>query len=346
MDLASRLRRLPKAELHLHLDGAVRVATAVDLAGEAGQRLLADEARLRMVAPPHCRDQAELLTYFDLPISLLQSAAALRRVAFELVEDLASENVRYAEIRWAPRLHLDEGLRVDDVIDAVAAGVLRAQEEVSRAPEVGLIVTAMRSHPPAINVDLAERAAAFGPPVVGFDLAGPEAAYPAPPHAAAFRAAEDGGLALTIHAGEVPGPERIREALALGVRRIAHGATTADDPALIEEVRRRGVTLDLCPTSNVQAGLVPSLADLPVAVLHRSGVSVTLSTDDPTVSATTLSAELADTAVAQRLTAAEIADVALNAFRRGFGPADRLRRLEAEAEPSWKRWARSNPVIA
>ena len=224
------LRSLPKAELHQHLDGALRTATAVELAAEIGVPLTVDEAQARMVAPAHCRDQAELLTYFDLPIALLQTAGALSRAAAELVEDLAADGVMYAEVRWAPRLHLERGLSVRDVLTAVAEGTAAGLHAAGPDHLVVLIVTAMRSHPPGANVELARAAAEFGPPVVGFDLAGPEATYPAPPHAAAFRAAEDGGLALTAHAGEVPGPERIREALALGVRRIAHGATTADDP--------------------------------------------------------------------------------------------------------------------
>ena len=345
MDLVSQLRRLPKAELHLHLDGAVRLATAIELARDDGLRLLDEEVKRRMVGPAACLNQAELLTFFDLPISLLQSEASLSRVAGELVEDLAVEHVRYAEIRWAPRLHLERGLSVDEVIGAVASGIARAAGAIRSPLEVGLIVTAMRSHPPAANVELAHRAAAFGPPVVGFDLAGPEAAYPAPPHAAAFFAAADGGLQLTAHAGEVRGPERIREVLDLGVSRIAHGATSADDPALVDEIRARGVTLDLCPTSNVQAALVQSLAAMPVAVLHRAGVSVTISTDDPTVSSTSLSRELADTARAQNLSAAELADIAVNAFGRGFGPIHRRRPLEVKARQAWQEWAAANPSL-
>ena len=133
--------------------------------------LTLEEATRRMVGPDRCANQAELLTFFDLPIALLQTADALERVAAELVEDLAADGVRYAEIRWAPRLHLERGLSVAGVIEAVA--------EASRAgadadgPAVGLIVTAMRSHPPAANVELARIAGEFGPPVVGFDLAGP-----------------------------------------------------------------------------------------------------------------------------------------------------------------------------
>jgi adenosine deaminase len=334
------LRALPKAELHQHLDGALRPNTAVELAAGIGMELTLDEARRRMVAPAQCQDQAELLTYFDLPITLLQTAASLHRAASELVQDLAADGVRYAELRWAPRLHMAAGLSVRDVIEAVAEGVADGSRAAGPgSPLVMLIVTAMRSHPPGANVMLARTAAEFGAPVVAFDLAGPEATYPAPPHAAAFRAAEDGGLALTAHAGEVPGPERIREALALGVRRIAHGATTADDPSLITAVRERDVTLDLCPTSNVQAGVVDSLELHPLGKLHRAGVSVSLSTDDRTVSGSTLSAEMAKVTAAQRLTPAELVAIAVNGFRRGFGPHAFLRTAAAEAERDWNAWA-------
>jgi len=202
-----------------------------------------------------------------------------------------------------------------------------------------LIVTAMRSHPPGANVELARAAAEYGRPVVGFDLAGPEAEYPAPPHAAAFRAAEDGGLSLTAHAGEVPGTAHIVEALALGVRRIAHGATTAQDPSLMATVRERDVTLDLCPTSNVQAGIVASLEEHPLALLHRAGVSVSLSTDDRTVSDMTLSREMAAVAAAQQLTPEELVAIAVNGFRAGFGPHAFLRAAASDAEAQWRSWA-------
>lgn len=299
------------------------------------------EAVARMVGPERCADQAELLTFFDLPIALLQSADALRRASRELVEDLAADGIRYAEIRWAPRLHLERGLSVVDVIEAVAGGVADARPApgAGAAIVVGLIVTAMRSHPPGANVLLARTAADFGPPVVGFDLAGPEAEWPAPPHAAAFRAAAEGGLALTAHAGEVPGPERVREVLAFGVRRIAHGVTAADDETLQAALRDADVTLDLCPTSNVQAGIVGSLAEHPLARLHRSGVSVTLSTDDRTVTGTSLSREYARVTEALGLAPDEIAAIALNGFRRAFAPPAVLGGLVAEAEAAWRDWA-------
>ncbi len=339
MYTADELRSLPKAELHQHLDGSMRPETAAELANELGIDLTVDDARRRMAAPERCASQAELLTYFDLPISLLQTERALERTSAELVEDLATDGIRYAEIRWAPRLHLDEGLGVRAVLDAVGAGVARGIRNAgAEAPEIGLIVTAMRSHPPAANVELARTAGAAGAPIVGFDLAGPEEAWPAPPHAAAFVAARDAGLSLTAHAGEVAGAQRVREVLDFGVRRVAHGVTAAGDDTLLQLLRARDITLDLCPTSNVQAGVVASLADHPLAALHRAGVSVTISTDDRTVTGTTLSDEIARTAGALGMSRAEVAAVALNAFARAFGPSSALAPLRADAARAWDTW--------
>jgi adenosine deaminase len=339
MHLADRLRSLPKAELHQHLDGSLRPATAVELARDVGMALDLEEARRRMVGPERCRDQAQLLEYFDLPIALLQTAEALERAAAELVEDLAADGIRYAEVRWAPRLHLERGLSVARVIEAVTTGVARGTARLGpTAPLVTLITTAMRSHPPAANAELARTAAEAGPPVVGFDLAGPEAAWPAPPHAVAFVAAREGGLRLTAHAGEVPGAHHVREVLDFGIGRVSHGVSAAEDEALLALIRERDVTLDLCPTSNVQAGIVPSLGEHPVARLHRAGVSVTISTDDRTVTGISLSEELARTAEAQSLGDDELAAISLNAFRRAFAPPELLAPIAAEAERAWAAW--------
>ena len=344
MALSDTLRPLPKAELHQHLDGSVRLATAVELAEAIGMSLDLDEARRRMVAPPRGDSQAELLTFFDLPIALLQTREALERAMTELIDDLQADGVTYAEIRWAPRLHLERGLSVVDVMDAVASGVARALARGPGTPLIGLIVTALRSHPPAANVELARAAVDFGRPIVGFDLAGPEDAWPAPPHAAAFDVAREGGLGLTAHAGEVSGPGRVREVLDFGVSRVAHGATAIGDPDLLQLLRARDVTLDLCPSSNVQAGLVGDLAAHPIATLHRAGVSITLSTDDRTVSDTGLPDEMARTAEAVGLSADELAAIALNAFDRAFAPPVATRPLLAAATRAWDAW-RSELVI-
>jgi adenosine deaminase len=293
------LRRLigvmPKTELHLHLDGSLRIETALDLARSRGVDAPRDRAGMAaaLIAPMPCADQAELLRAFDLPIALMQDAEALERIAAELVETKAAEGVRYLEIRWGPRLHLARGLGLAEGIAAVCAGAADAAARTGTV--VRLIATALRSHDPAGNAGLAETAARFRDQgLTGFDLAGPEAAFPDPlAHAAAFEAARAGGLRITVHAGEWGGAGQVRRALAVEPERIAHGPGAIDDPDLCRELIARDVTLDLCPTSNWQAGIVPSLAAHPLARLHRAGVPVTLSTDDTTVSDVTLSEEYA-----------------------------------------------------
>ncbi len=213
-----------------------------------------------------------------------------------------------------------------------------------RMPLIGLIVTAMRSHPPAANVELARIAGAFGHPIVGFDLAGPEAAFPSAPHALAFVTAREAGLALTAHAGEVADPRRVREVLDFGVQRVAHGVTAAEDRDLLALLRGRGVTLDLCPTSNVQAGIVASLAQHPLARLHRDGVSVTLSTDDRTVTGVTLSQEMARCVEEMGLTPDELAAIALNGFAARLRAPSLRMPLLAEARRAWDAWRAGHPI--
>lgn len=296
-DAAARRRlieAMPKAELHLHLDGSLRVDTALELARTRGVDAPTDWLGMSraLIAPMPCASQAELLAAFDLPIALMQDAEALYRITSELVVAKAADTVRYAEIRWGPLLHVAGGLPLDEGITAVCAG---AQDGASRTGiVVRLICTALRSHDPAANADLARTAIRFRDDgLVGWDLAGPEAAYPDPlVHGRAFDIARAGGLAITVHAGEWGGAPQIRRSLeAVAPARIAHGSLAIDDPALCASLTARGIPLDLCPTSNWQAGTVPSIEEHPLARLHRAGVPVTLNTDDTTVSDISLSEE-------------------------------------------------------
>ncbi len=239
-----------------------------------------------MVAPEDCPSQAVYISYFDDAIAVLQTAAALERVALELCVDSAAENIDYLEVRWAPRLHLRNGLTVPEVIRAVLAG-LRAAPLRAVA-----IVCAMRNHSVEDNVALAQEAGRFaGSGLVGFDLAGDEIRYPTPPHRPAFEAAQAAGLRLTCHAGEAGPPSNVEDALDLGVERIAHGVIGARDPRIVERVRSEGVVLDLCPTANWKCKAVHTLAEHPLPRLVRAGVRCTISTDSRTVADTTLSHE-------------------------------------------------------
>jgi len=238
-----------------------------------------------MVAPDDCHSQAEYITYFDDAIAVMQTEAALERIARELCEDSAAENVDYLEVRWAPRLHLRGGLAMERVIQAVLTG-LEAGPIQAMA-----IVCAMRQHSPEENVELAQVAGRFAGKVVGFDLAGDEVLYPAAPHAPAFAAARAAGLHLTCHAGEAGDPSNVEDALRLGVERIAHGVIGAREPRIVEQIRDEGVVLDMCPTANWKCKAVQTLAEHPLPALVRSGVRCTISTDSRTVADTTLSHE-------------------------------------------------------
>ena len=238
-----------------------------------------------MVAPDDCHSQAEYITYFDDAIAVMQTEAALERIARELCEDSAAENVDYLEVRWAPRLHLRGGLTMERVIQAVLTG-LEAGPIQAMA-----IVCAMRQHSPDENVELAQVAGRFAGKVVGFDLAGDEVLYPAAPHAPAFAAARAAGLHLTCHAGEAGDPSNVEDALRLGVERIAHGVIGAREPRIVERIRDEGVVLDMCPTANWKCKAVQTLAEHPLPALVRSGVRCTISTDSRTVADTTLSHE-------------------------------------------------------
>jgi len=324
------LRRLvvamPKAELHLHLDGSLRPDTALEIAQTRGLDAPRDYAAMfrALVAPERCGSQAELLRAFDLPIALLQDAEALERVAAELVAAKAADGVRYMEIRWAPGLHTDRGLSLAAGIAAVVAGIRTAAGHAGAT--VRLICTALRSDDPERNRVIAEMATHFaGDGLTGFDLAGREEEHPDPlVHAAAFAAARSGGLRITVHAGEWGGAAQVRRALAVEPERIAHGPGAIDDDALCDELIDRGVTLDLCPTSNVQAGIVPSVADHPLARLHRRGVPVSLSTDDLTVSDVSLSEEYARVVLGSGLTLPELWAIDLHALDAAFADEDAL----------------------
>ncbi len=239
-----------------------------------------------MVAPADTPSQAVYISYFDDAIAVMQTAAALERTALELCIDSAAESIDYLEVRWAPRLHLRNGLTVPNVIGAVLAGLAASPIRAVA------IVCAMRQHAVEDNVALAREAGRFaGRGVVGFDLAGDEVRYPTPPHRPAFEAARAGGLRLTCHAGEAGEPSNVEDALDLGVERIAHGVMGARDPRIVERVRSEGVVLDLCPTANWKVKAVPTLADHPLPRLVRAGVRCTISTDSRTVAETTLSHE-------------------------------------------------------
>lgn len=260
------------------------------------------------------------LERFDVTLSVMQDAEAIQRIAYELAADHASENVRWLEARFCPLLNTERGLAPDRVVEAALEGLRRAESDFDIG--TGLIVCALRTFEPARSLELAELAIAYlDRGVVGFDLAGAEADHPVRDHAAAFERAAAGGVPITIHAGEAYGPDSIRQALELGhARRIGHGTRLQEDPWLLEVVRRRNIPLEVCLTSNVQTGVVDSLAAHPARHYHLAGVPMCLSTDNRLMSGVTLSDEYRNAQRALGFTWSELVTVARAGFEHAFAP--------------------------
>ena len=315
------LRRWPKAELHVHLDGSLRPATMLELAREQHVRLPADtpDALARALSVQGSTTLEEYLTKYQLTLAVMQTAAALERIAYELVLDVAAEQVRYLEVRYSPLLHRP-ALTLAEAIEAPLRGLARAGRETGT--RVGLIVCGIRTLDPKTSFELARAALDYhGAGVVGFDLAGAERGHPAGGHRAAFALAAQHGLACTCHAGEGDGPASIHDALhACGARRIGHGTRLGEDPALLDYVVAERIPLEMCLTSNLHTGTVPKATAHPFRRYLEQGVIVTLNTDGRLVDGVTLTDEyhLAHTALG--LGKDELVRVIVNACESAFLP--------------------------
>jgi adenosine deaminase len=331
------LRRWPKAELHVHLDGSLRAATMLELAQQQGIRLPADtpDALTRALSVSKAKNLEEYLARYQLTLAVMQTAAAMERIAYELIVDLAAEHVRYAEVRYSPLLHRP-ALSLSEAIEAPLRGFRRAAAETGT--KVGVIVCAIRTLPPAQSMELAEVAVDYqAAGVVGFDLAGVERGHPAEEHRAAFALAARHGLGCTCHAGEGDGPGSIHQAIhACGAQRIAHGTRLGEDPALLADVIERRIPLDMCITSNVHTRAVASVAAHPLRRYLEQGAVVTLNTDGRLVDGVTLTDEyhLAHTALGLGRDA--LVRLVLNACESAFLPEFErvalVARVESEME--------------
>lgn len=315
------LRRWPKAELHVHLDGCLRPATMLELARAQGIRLPADtpDGLAQALYVKHARSLEEYLTKYEITLSVMQTAAALDRIAYEFVHDAAADGLRYVEVRYSPLLHRP-ALTLAQAIEAPLAGTKRAEAETGT--KVGLIVCAIRTRPPTESLELARAAADYrAAGVVGFDLAGPERGFPARDHAAAFAYAAQHGMACTCHAGEGDGAESINEALhQCGAQRIGHGTRIGEDPALLDYVIERKIPLEMCLSSNLHTHAVPSLAEHPFKRYFDQGAVVTLNTDGRLMDGITLTDEYFAAQSALGLSPEDLRRVVLNACESAFLP--------------------------
>jgi adenosine deaminase len=314
------LHRLPKAELHVHLDGSLRPETMLELAADYGKRMPAhDPDALRDYM--HVQDARNLVEYlerFDITLSVMQTADALERISYELAEDLAGENVRYAEIRYSPILNTRDGLPLTEAVDAPLRGLKRAEADFGI--QTRIIICGIRNMEPATSRDLADLTVAYKDRgVVAFDLAGAEYNYPAKKHKDAFYTVINKNMAATIHAGEAYGAESIHQALHYcRANRIGHGTRLYEDPDLMRFINDFRIPLEICITSNVQTRVVPSFDQHPVRQYYDAGIIVTLNTDNRLMSATTVTEEFWRAHEHLGFTWEELTDINLMAFEASF----------------------------
>ncbi len=345
-----QIRRAPKVVLHDHLDGGVRPATMIELAGEYGYRLpTSDPVELGewITAGARGHDLERYLEPFLHTVALLQTREALIRAAAECAEDLAADGIVYAEVRFAPELHTGLGLGLDEIVEAVLEGF--RQGSARNGIVIGTICTAMRTA--ALSLEIAELAVRHRDAgVVGFDIAGAEAGFPPTRHLDAFQYIARENFHITIHAGEGFGLPSIWEALQwCGAERLGHGVRVVDDidvhpdgtvtlGRLASFVRDRRVCLEMCPTSNVHTGAAPSIAEHPIKLLRALQFRVTVNTDNRLMSDITLSSELSALVDAFGYGWEDLQWLTINAMKSAFWPFDdRLRIINGIIKPGFAR---------
>ncbi len=319
----SDIERLPKTDLHVHLDGSLRLSTMLDLAERQGVELPADTPE-GLAKALHCGEHTgslvEYLKAFDETLRVLQTEDALFRVAYELAEDSAAENVRYMEVRYSPMLHTRGGLRLTTVVEAVLAGLWEAQKDHGIVANV--ILCGIRNISPESSVEMAQLAVAYkNRGVVAFDLAGAEYDHPAKHHVKAFKLVHNNNIAVTIHAGEAYGPASVHQAIHVcGAHRIGHGCRLREDGDLLHYVNDHRIALECCPSSNVQTGAVRDLRTHPLKLYHDLGLRVTVNTDNRLITDTTASRELWLCHTQMGLDRSDIHRIIINGFKAAFLP--------------------------
>ena len=345
-----QVARAPKVVLHDHLDGGLRPATVLELAREVGHELPADtvESLARWFA--ESADSGSLERYLETfahTVAVMQTAPALTRVAREFVEDLVADGVVYAEVRYAPEQHVEEGLSLDEVVAAVQQGIDEAVVAADGAIVVRQLLTAMRHQ--ARSMEIAELAVAWRDRgVAGFDIAGAEAGYPPTRHLDAFEYLQRENGHFTIHAGEAFGLPSIWQALQwCGADRLGHGVRIVDDIEVADDgsvklgrlaayVRDRRVPLELCPASNVQTGAATSIAEHPIGLLTRLRFRVTVNTDNRLMSDTTMTKEMTALVDAFGYTLDDLRWFTINAMKSAFLPFDeRLAIIDEVIKPGY-----------
>ena len=328
--------KLPMIELHLHLDGAIPPETMWALAQEKGVPMPAETLegfRHWLVETSDCADVNTYLARFELPLQLMQDEKSIARVTKDLMTELSRQGHIYDEIRFAPQLHRREGLTQRQAIEAVLEGRRQALAE-NPGYDAGILLCAMCIGPETVNMaenlETVRLAKEFlGRGVVGADLAGAEGIVPLQSFHPVFDLARELGVPATCHAGDSQGPDTVRDALSFGVRRIGHGHHIYDEPSLWEAAIARGVTLEICPTSNIQCHTQPSYREHPAKKLLDAGLRLCISTDNMTLAAVSLADEYRHCVEDMGLTPEDLGKMLVFAAEAAFLPEEKKQKLVA-----------------
>lgn len=314
------LYRLPKTDLHVHLDGSLRLDTILALAEEQKVKLPAEnkDKLWALIDADNAKSLTDYLRAFDITLSVMQTEESLYRAAFELCEDAAAENVWYMEVRYSPMLHMKRGLPLTTIVEAVLAGLRDGKKQFGIRS--GLIISALRHTDPKWSLRLAELAVAYkNRGVVGFDLAGAEDGFQARKFASAFHLIRSNNVNCTAHAGEAFGPESIHQALHdCGAHRIGHGTRLREDGDLLNFITDHRIPLEICLKSNVQTKAVDSIEAHPLEFYHEYGVRVTLNTDNRLITNTTLTDEYLMWTSNFDAGVSDVREVIVNGFKSAF----------------------------
>ncbi len=318
--MKKQIEEMPKVVLHLHLDGSLRPETVAEWLGED-----LEEVKQKLMVDKDCRDLNQYLEKFDLPSRVLQTKENIERATYELFEDLAKQNVIYAEVRFAPSKHLTEGLSYEEVVESAIHGMNRAKEYFRI--DGNLILCCMRGdNNKEENIETVKVAKEYlGKGVCALDLAGAEALFKTENFEDIFEIARKNNIPFTIHAGEAEGPESIKKALEFGAKRIGHGVRCIEDKDLMGSLAQEGIALEVCPISNLQTQAVQGKH--PIEELYRKGISVTISTDNNTVSNTDIFAEYEWILENTDLTIDDLINMNLNAARNIFASVEKKAEL-------------------
>lgn len=311
-----KIEEMPKAVLHLHLDGSLRPETVYRWLKEDGKDVTLEQVKKDLMVDKDCRDLNEYLQKFDLPSEVLQTEEHIEQATYELFEDLAKQNVIYAEVRFAPSKHTEKGLNYNKILKAAIKGMNNAKEKFGI--EGNLILCYMRGENNTISnlQTLATAKKYLGKGVCALDLAGAEALYPTSTFEDMFRIAQEFGVPFTIHAGEAAGAESIKNALKFGAKRIGHGVRCLEDKALVAELIKKEIPLEVCPISNLQTKATGEKH--PIEELYRLGLKTTISTDNNTVSNTDIIEEYKWILENTNLTIDDLTQMNINAIRGAF----------------------------